>query len=214
MEEEESQEENNNTNDLFISKESKEKEIEKENVTTISDTNKSKSASINNSINSVPSNTKHHQTNISQVNDGKERSFKGNTKYNSISHSSNRKFSMDSNNIGTHSTNSFSIPTQSRKFSLDSNAKNHIVNDTEDVCTPLQNINDNSNSEKSSDNKVGDNSIFLKDHSVIPLPSYYQRLQNEVQLMMRLDHPNIIKIYQVIESEEETLIVMYVIIFN
>ncbi|ORY52764.1 Pkinase-domain-containing protein, partial [Neocallimastix californiae] len=32
--------------------------------------------------------------------------------------------------------------------------------------------------------------------------------RKRLQLMMRLDHPNIIKIYQVIESEEETLIVM------
>ena len=96
---------------------------------------------------------------------------------------------------------------KNRKFSLDSNSKNHIVNDTVDVCTPLQSI-DNPYEERTEDSKKKDNSIFLTDHSAIPLPSYYERLQNEVQLMMRLDHPNIIKIYQVIESEDETLIVM------
>jgi len=96
---------------------------------------------------------------------------------------------------------------KNRKFSLDSNSKNHIVNNTVDVCTPLQSI-DNPYEERTEDSKMKDNSIFLTDHSAIPLPSYYERLQNEVQLMMRLDHPNIIKIYQVIESEDETLIVM------
>jgi len=113
----------------------------------------------------------------------------------------NRKFSVDSNNQSTHSKVSF---TTDRRFSLDSNVTYHTVNDTADVCTPLKDIENGS----SNDSEEKDKSVFLTDHSVIPLPSYYERLQNEVQLMMRLDHPNIIKIYQVIESEEETLIVM------
>lgn len=37
---------------------------------------------------------------------------------------------------------------------------------------------------------------------------FIDKLQNEVQLMMRLCHPNIIKVYQVIESEKECYIVM------
>ncbi|OUM67217.1 hypothetical protein PIROE2DRAFT_5372 [Piromyces sp. E2] len=116
---------------------------------------------------------------------------------------SNRKFSVDSS---IKSLNHSVTSSKDRKFSLDSSAPNHIVNDTADVCTPLQEIKNEIDTEKNRKNV--DNSIFLTDHSVIPLPSYYDRLQNEVQLMMRLDHPNIIKIYQVIESEEETLIVM------
>ena len=38
---------------------------------------------------------------------------------------------------------------------------------------------------------------------------FVSKLQLEVQLMLRLDHPNIVKVYQVIDSEEETLIIMY-----
>ncbi len=34
------------------------------------------------------------------------------------------------------------------------------------------------------------------------------KMELEVQLMMRLDHPNIVKIYQVIESDAELFIVM------
>jgi serine/threonine protein kinase len=38
--------------------------------------------------------------------------------------------------------------------------------------------------------------------------SFIDDLQKEVQLMMRLKHPNIVSIYQVIESENECYIVM------
>ncbi len=40
--------------------------------------------------------------------------------------------------------------------------------------------------------------------------SFISKLQKEVQLMMRLDHPNIVRIYQVLETEEECFIVMYI----
>ncbi|KAH9277159.1 hypothetical protein BASA83_000019 [Batrachochytrium salamandrivorans] len=39
-------------------------------------------------------------------------------------------------------------------------------------------------------------------------PSFISTLQKEVQLMMRLDHPNIIKVFQVLETDEECFIVM------
>ncbi|KAJ3355923.1 hypothetical protein HDU91_005612 [Kappamyces sp. JEL0680] len=38
--------------------------------------------------------------------------------------------------------------------------------------------------------------------------SFIEKLENEVQLLMRLDHPNVIKTYQVIDSEEECFVVM------
>lgn len=40
------------------------------------------------------------------------------------------------------------------------------------------------------------------------LPDFVSKLQLEVQLMLRLDHPNIVKVYQVIDSEDECFIVM------
>jgi len=39
-------------------------------------------------------------------------------------------------------------------------------------------------------------------------PSYLAVIQLEVQLLMRLDHPNVIKLYQMVESEDECYIVM------
>ncbi|TPX33232.1 hypothetical protein SmJEL517_g03808 [Synchytrium microbalum] len=38
--------------------------------------------------------------------------------------------------------------------------------------------------------------------------SFLSHLQAEVQLIMRLDHPNVIKIYQVLDTEEECFVVM------
>lgn len=38
--------------------------------------------------------------------------------------------------------------------------------------------------------------------------NFINSLENEVQLLMRLDHPNVIKTYQVIDSEEECYVVM------
>ncbi|KAI8799600.1 kinase-like domain-containing protein, partial [Cladochytrium replicatum] len=40
------------------------------------------------------------------------------------------------------------------------------------------------------------------------VPSLISRLQQEVQLLMRLDHPNVIKLYQVVENEDECFVVM------
>ena len=42
-------------------------------------------------------------------------------------------------------------------------------------------------------------------------PAFMKDLQNEVKMMMKLNHPNIIKIYQVIDSAEECYIVMLLI---
>jgi serine/threonine protein kinase len=38
--------------------------------------------------------------------------------------------------------------------------------------------------------------------------NFINKLENEVQLLMRLDHPNVIRTYQVIDSEEECYVVM------
>ncbi|KND04169.1 CAMK/CAMKL protein kinase [Spizellomyces punctatus DAOM BR117] len=39
-------------------------------------------------------------------------------------------------------------------------------------------------------------------------PPFVSQLQLEVQLLMRLDHPNVIRLYQVMETEEECFVVM------
>ena len=39
-------------------------------------------------------------------------------------------------------------------------------------------------------------------------PEFVRGLQLEVQLLMRLDHPNIIKLYQVLDTDDECLVVM------
>jgi serine/threonine protein kinase len=38
--------------------------------------------------------------------------------------------------------------------------------------------------------------------------NFIEKLENEVQLLMRLDHPNVIKTYQVIDSHDECYVVM------
>jgi len=43
-----------------------------------------------------------------------------------------------------------------------------------------------------------------------PIPSFMIPLQDEVQLLARLEHPNIIQIYQVIDTKDETFIIMFV----
>lgn len=43
-----------------------------------------------------------------------------------------------------------------------------------------------------------------------PVPKFVSQLQLEVQLLMRLDHPNVIRLYQVMETEDECFVVMYV----
>jgi serine/threonine protein kinase len=43
---------------------------------------------------------------------------------------------------------------------------------------------------------------------------FVSKLQLEVQLMLRLEHPNIVPVYQVIDSEEECFIIMYLLVFN
>ena len=40
------------------------------------------------------------------------------------------------------------------------------------------------------------------------MPSFLDALQLEVQLLMRLEHPNIIKLYQMMENDEECYVVM------
>lgn len=44
----------------------------------------------------------------------------------------------------------------------------------------------------------------IKEHGESPL----NRLSKEVKLLMRLDHPNIIRLHQVIDTEEELYIIM------
>jgi 5'-AMP-activated protein kinase catalytic alpha subunit len=40
------------------------------------------------------------------------------------------------------------------------------------------------------------------------VPSFISGLQLEVQLLMRLNHPNVIRLYQVIETDEECYVIM------
>lgn len=40
------------------------------------------------------------------------------------------------------------------------------------------------------------------------VPSFITGLQLEVQLLMRLNHPNVIRLYQVIETDEECYVIM------
>jgi serine/threonine protein kinase len=40
------------------------------------------------------------------------------------------------------------------------------------------------------------------------VPSFISGLQLEVQLLMRLNHPNVIRLYQVIETDDECYVIM------
>ena len=44
--------------------------------------------------------------------------------------------------------------------------------------------------------------------STFEAPTFLKQLSTEVQLLMRLDHPNIIRLFQVIESEDECYVIM------
>jgi serine/threonine protein kinase len=59
-------------------------------------------------------------------------------------------------------------------------------------------------------NNVAANSAAKRTKEVKPLSEnkIVSNLEIEVQLIMRLNHPNIIKVYQVLDSEDECLIVM------
>lgn len=46
-------------------------------------------------------------------------------------------------------------------------------------------------------------------HPEVEGVDFVSKLQLEVQLMLRLEHPNIVTVYQVIDSEEECFIIMY-----
>ncbi|KAJ3347403.1 Map microtubule affinity-regulating kinase [Entophlyctis luteolus] len=50
--------------------------------------------------------------------------------------------------------------------------------------------------------------VDRKPPSVPEAPSFISALQLEVQLMMRLDHPNIINLYSIMETEDECYVVM------
>ena len=39
-------------------------------------------------------------------------------------------------------------------------------------------------------------------------PTFISNLQLEVQLLMRLDHPNVIRLYQIMETDDECYVVM------
>lgn len=47
-----------------------------------------------------------------------------------------------------------------------------------------------------------------KDKEPEYIPEFVRQLQTEVQLLMRLDHPNVIKVYQVVDTEDECFVVM------
>jgi serine/threonine protein kinase len=44
--------------------------------------------------------------------------------------------------------------------------------------------------------------------SEVAQPSYLAVIQLEVQLLMRLDHPNVIKLHQMVETDDECYVVM------
>ena len=68
--------------------------------------------------------------------------------------------------------------------------------------------NEKSNKEKAiRAKKMGSKIENLTEHESAG-SNFINKLENEVQLLMRLDHPNVIRTYQVIDSEEECYVVM------
>lgn len=70
--------------------------------------------------------------------------------------------------------------------------------------------NEKSNHEKAKRaKKLGiKNIVTEQDPSTLSTINFINKLENEVQLLMRLDHPNVIRTYQVIDSEDECHVVM------
>lgn len=63
------------------------------------------------------------------------------------------------------------------------------------------------NEENSSSQKIAVPNTTREDY----MPDFVKRLQVEVQLLMRLDHHHVIKVYQVLETDDECFIIMCVI---
>jgi serine/threonine protein kinase len=58
------------------------------------------------------------------------------------------------------------------------------------------------------DHAKGSNTNDVKKDENGPAPSFISSMQLEVQLLMRLEHPNIINLYQIMESDDECYVVM------
>ena len=73
----------------------------------------------------------------------------------------------------------------------------------------MQESNEKSNQEKAKRaKKMGIHKQTPSAESENTSVNFISKLENEVQLLMRLDHPNVIRTYQVIDSEEECYVVM------
>lgn len=65
--------------------------------------------------------------------------------------------------------------------------------------------------EKAKKRREREEKTGIKEEHEEPLvPAFISGLQLEVQLLMRLNHPNVIRLYQVIETDEECYVVMFV----
>ena len=54
----------------------------------------------------------------------------------------------------------------------------------------------------------GTDDHYVINHPMVEDVDFVSKLQLEVQLMLRLEHPNIVTVYQVIDSEDECFIIM------